>query len=142
MIRLLVDINVALDVLLDRQPHSEASSKFWAVVENKLAEGMLSAHAVTTIYYLIQREAGNVKAKRSVRAMLQVFGVAAVDRQVIESALEAKGSDYEDAVSAAAAARSGCEGIVTRDPRRFRGADLPVFTPESALALIEARQAD
>ena len=136
MMRFLVDINVVLDVLLNRQPHVEASSTLWAAIENKLAEGMLSAHAVTTIHYLIHRELGNAKAKRMIRAMLQVFGVAAVDRQVIESALESASADYEDAVSAAAARFAGCDGIVTRDPKGFRGCELPVFTPESVLALI------
>ena len=134
--RLLVDINVALDVLLDRQPHAEASSILWAAIENKLAEGMLSAHAVTTIHYLIQRELGSAKAKRSIRAMLRVFGVAAVNRQVIEFALEASSPDYEDAVSAAAAEFADCDGIVTRDPKGFRGSALTVFTPESVMALI------
>ena len=43
------------------------------------ARGLLAAHAVTTIHYLIRKELGTPKAKRTVAAMLRVFGIAPVD---------------------------------------------------------------
>ena len=52
MKRLLLDVNVVLDVLLDRTPYAEASAAVWAAVEQGEAEGYLSAHAVTTLRYL------------------------------------------------------------------------------------------
>ena len=52
MKRVLVDVNVVLDVLLDRQPHVEASAAVWAAIETGSSEGLLAAHAVTTIHYL------------------------------------------------------------------------------------------
>ena len=56
MKRVLLDVNVILDVLLDRKPHAEASAAAWAAVEIGAAKGLLAAHAVTTVYYLIRRE--------------------------------------------------------------------------------------
>lgn len=50
MNRLLIDINVVLDVLLDRQPHVEASAALWAAVENERVEGWIAAHGVTTVF--------------------------------------------------------------------------------------------
>ena len=49
MKRALFDVNVVLDVLLDRKPHVEASAAAWAAVETGAAQGLLAAHAVTTI---------------------------------------------------------------------------------------------
>ena len=88
MKRILFDTNVVLDVLLDRQPYVEASAAAWAIVETGILEGMLAAHAVTTIHYLIRKERGNVKAGRIIAAILRVFGVAAVDAAVIQEALQ------------------------------------------------------
>ena len=51
MKRVLFDTNVVLDVLLDRRPYVEASAAVWAAVETGASEGMLAAHAVTTIHY-------------------------------------------------------------------------------------------
>jgi predicted nucleic acid-binding protein len=135
MRRILVDTNLVLDVLLDRQPHAEASAAVWAAVESGAAEGLLAAHALTTIHYLIRKAAGNSKAGKTIKSMMRVFQVAAVDAAVIEDAIQFSFADFEDAVTAAAASSGGCEFIVTRDTKGFRGSPVSAITPESALAL-------
>jgi len=136
MKRVLFDTNVVLDVLLDRQPYAEASSAAWAAVETGLAEGLVAAHAVTTLHYLVRKEMGAVKAKRIISAVLKVFGVAAVDGAVVQEALELPLSDFEDAVTAAAARSAGCMYVVTRDPKGFRGSPVRSLTPEAVMPLL------
>ncbi len=136
MKRILFDTNVILDVLLDRQPYVEASAAAWAAVETGIAEGMVAAHAVTTIHYLVRREMGDVKARRIISAILRVFGVATVDGAAVQEALQLPFSDFEDAVTAAAARLAGCECIVTRDPKGFRGSPLRSLTPEAVAPLL------
>jgi predicted nucleic acid-binding protein len=138
MKRVLVDRNVVLDVLLDRQPHVGASIGVWAAVETGSAQGLLAAHAVTTIHYLIRRELGLARARRTISTMLRVFGVAVVDGPVIQIALGLPLSDFEDAVTAAAAQFAGCDCIVTRDPRGFRGCGMQVLIPEAAVPLLRS----
>ena len=137
MKRILLDTNVVLDVLLDRQPHVEASAAVWAAVETGNPEGLLAAHAVTTIHYLVRKEKGTVKTRRILSAILRVFGVAAVDGAVIQEALQSSLSDFEDAVTAAAARSAGCECIVTRDPKGFRGSPVRSLTPEAVAPLLK-----
>jgi predicted nucleic acid-binding protein len=137
MKRILLDTNVVLDVLLDRQPHVEGSVAVWAAVESNSSEGLLSAHAVTTIHYLIRKELGATKAKRTCAAILRVFRVAAVDAAVVDDALRLSMSDFEDAVTAAAARLAGCDYIVTRDPKGFRGSPVRPLTPEGAAVILE-----
>jgi predicted nucleic acid-binding protein len=136
MRRILFDTNVVLDVLLDRQPYVEASAAVWSAVEAGASEGMLAAHAVTTIHYLLGKELSSAKARRIVSAILRVFGVAAVDGAVVQEALQLPFSDFEDAVTAAAARLAGCECIVTRDPRGFRGSPVRALTPEAVTPLL------
>ena len=136
MKRLLIDANVVLDVLLDRKPHVEASTAAWAAVETGIAEGLLAAHAVTTIHYLVRKEMDATKAMRIVAAMLKVFGVAAVQGAVLQEALQLPCPDFEDAVTAAAARLAGCSYIVTRDPKRFRGSPVRSLTPEAIIPLL------
>ena len=136
MKRVLFDINVVLDVLLDRRPYAEASAEAWAAVETGISDGLLAAHAVTTIHYLLRKEMGAIKARRIVSAILRVFGVAAVDGAVVQEALHLSLSDFEDAVTAAAARCAGCECIVTRDPKGFRGSPVRSLTPEAVAPLL------
>ncbi len=134
----LFDINVILDVLLDRMPHAEASAAAWAAVETGRLKGLLAAHAVTTIHYLVRKQMSQAKAKRDISAILTVFGVAAINGAVIQEALQHPSPDFEDTVSAAAARVAGCDYIVTRDPKGFAGARVRVLTPEALLALLSA----
>ncbi len=137
MRRILLDTNIVLDVLLDRQPYADASAAAWAAVETGVSEGMLTAHAVTTIHYLLRKEMGNAKAARTLSAILRVFGVAAVDGMVIQEALQLPISDFGDAVTASAARLAGCECIVTRDPKGFRGSGVRPLTPEAVVPLLQ-----
>jgi predicted nucleic acid-binding protein len=136
MKRILVDTNVVLDVLLDRHPHAAASAAVWAAIESQIVKGLLSAHAVTTIHYLIRRQLGETKAKRTIGAMLQVFEVAAIDGPVLAEALQLHFADFEDAVTSAAAKAAGCDWIVTRDAKGFRGSAVRALTPEALAPLL------
>ena len=136
MKKALVDVNVVLDVLLDRQPHAKASGAVWVAIETGSSHGLLAAHAVTTIHYLIRRELGAARATRSIAKILAVFGVATVNQTVIQEALQLSLPDFEDSVTAAAAQHSGCDFIITRDPKGFRGSPLRSFAPEAAVPLL------
>jgi predicted nucleic acid-binding protein len=136
MKKVLVDTNVILDVLRDRQPHAGASAAVWAAIESGSAAGLLAAHAITTIHYLMRRELGNARAKRMIAAMLRVFGVASVDGPAIQLALDLPLSDFEDAVTAAAAQLALCDYIVTGNPKGFRGCGIRALMPEAAVPIL------
>ncbi len=74
------------------------------------------AHAVTTLHYLIRKDAGAAKAKQALTAMLRVLGVATVDGPVILE-VQMQSPDFEDSVTIAAAELAGCDLIVTRAPQ-------------------------
>jgi predicted nucleic acid-binding protein len=138
MTRVLLDVNVILDVLLDRRPFADSASDVWRAVETGRAEGFLSAHAVTTIHYLNTKAVGKRMARDTTSALLSVFAVAEVDTGVVADALALDWADFEDAVTAAAARAAGCEALVTRNPRDFKGAPIRVVAPPEAVGWLEA----
>ena len=138
MISLLVDTNVVLDVLLDRQPHARHNVAVWAQIESGRMRGFLSAHAITTIHYLLRRELGEARTRKVVASLLSVFSVAPVNDKVLAEALTSASGDFEDAVAAAAARHAQCNFIVTRDPKGFKGSAVKAIAPEAANALIKA----
>ena len=70
MKRILLDVNVVLDVLLDPKPHADASSFVWAAVERGHLKGWLAAHGVTTIHYLVRNARGMSAARSTVDDLL------------------------------------------------------------------------
>lgn len=137
MKRILVDVNVALDAVLERRPHAEVAAKIWAAVETRRVIGLVPGHGVTTLFYLFSRARGSDSARRAVAHLLTVFGVAGVSQATLQRALTLGWTDFEDAVCAAAAEAAGCDLIVTRDPAGFPASPVPAVDPPTALALLE-----
>lgn len=140
MMRVLVDLNLVLDVLLDRQPHAEASAALWAAAEAGEVDGLIAAHCVTTLHHLAARSGGRAFADECVAGVLTVFGVAPVDGAVLQQAIGMGWPDFEDAVCASAGLAAGCHVLATRDPIGFKRAALPVMTAGEALTAIKSRQ--
>lgn len=134
--RILVDLNVVLDVLLDRNPHAEAAAAVWAAVERREVEGLLAAHCVTTLHDLATRSRGRAFGDSCVSDVLSVFAVAPVDSAVLHEAVALHWADFEDAVVAASARAAGCHLITTRDPRGFKGSPCPPLSPTETLAAL------
>ena len=142
MKRLLADVNVVLDAVLERGARSEAAARLWMAVETKRVEALVPAHGITTVFYLLARQKGAPFARRIVSSIVGTFGVATVNGAVIGRALSLAWPDFEDAVCAAAAEAAGCEAIVTRDPGGYPGSSVPVLSPEAAVALLEGGPPD
>ena len=135
--RILLDTNVVLDVLLDRAPFAEVGAQLFSRVERGDVVGFVGATTATTVHYLATKVVGAARAQKVVRQLLDLFNLAAVNRTVLVDALEAGFEDYEDAVLHEAARHSGVEGIVTRDRRGFRKAKLAVYDPAEFLRMLD-----
>src|SRR5205823_983136 len=105
-------------------------------IESETLLGYLCATTLTTLYYLAAKSAGRHRAEEEVGKLLQLFDVAAVNRLVLQTALASESADFEDAVLAASAHHAGLDCIVTRNPRDFRNALLPVHAPEDLLKIL------
>jgi len=132
----LLDINVILDLVLDRHPHSEAAAKLWNAAERKEFEAVVPAHGVTTIFYVVARARSAAHARRVMNDLVSVPSIATVDGTILRRALAFGWPDFEDAVCAAAAEAASCDLLVTRDADGFKHSPVLVVDPVTALSLI------
>ena len=136
--RVIVDTNVILDVLLAREPFAEPASRVFALAEQSKIEASLCATTVTTIHYLLTQSLPRDDARHALRSLLRLFEIAPVNRSVIEEALQSKIADFEDAVVEQAGRLSGAEAIITRNAKHFRSSTVKALDPAEFLATIEA----
>ncbi|MCI8418427.1 MAG: PIN domain-containing protein [Lachnospiraceae bacterium] len=87
--KLLIDTNVILDVLLKREPFYRTGVALLKMSERKDIQEFVSASAVIDIFYIASR---TMKSKTAVRELLckllQVVSVAVVSEDEIHKALE------------------------------------------------------
>lgn len=134
--RILIDTNVVLDVLMARRPHVDHALAVFALVDSGRVRGVLGATTITTVFYLAAKGVGVAQARAHVRALIDLFDVASVDRAVLVTALDAGFDDFEDGVLHEAGVAAGVDAIVSRDGAGFASASLPVFTPSAFLAAV------
>jgi predicted nucleic acid-binding protein len=134
--RVLIDLNVILDVMQRREPFYNMSARVLAAAETGLVEGWVAAHSLTTLFYLLRRYQSAEQARIALTDLLTFLSVAAVDHTVIEQALNLPYPNFEDAVQMMAAVRSGVQYLVTRNVRDYGMGPLPVIQPAELLALL------
>ena len=134
-LKVLVDLDVILDVVQRRQPFYSASSAVLAHAETRTIDGFVAAHSVTTLFYLVARFASARQARVAVGQIVSILQVAAVDDAVIAGALQLPYGDFEDAVQMMAAVRAGAEYVVTRNIDDYKVGPLPALRPAELLAL-------
>ena len=101
----LIDLNLILDTLQKREPFYVASAQVLACAETGLIVGLVAAHTVTTLFYLIVKDRSAETARVALTDLLRFLSIAAVDHSTVEQALNLPYSDFEDAVQMMAAGR-------------------------------------
>lgn len=134
--KVLLDTNVVLDVLLARKPHVADSARVFRLVEEGRVTGMLCATTLATLDYLLTQSLGRADARPVLAHLMRLFEVAPVTRTVIEGALLSKMGDFEDAVLVQAAQQAGADAVITRNPKDFARAECTVFDPRQFLAQV------
>ena len=134
--KVLLDTNVILDLLLDRAPFSRSAGELLSAVESGQISGYVCAATITTIHYLATKVVGARKARTEIRKLLSLLEVAPVNRSVLDGAVRSKVADYEDAVICEAARHVGADAVVTRNVRDLRASGIRVYSPVEMLKIL------
>ncbi|MEA2328310.1 MAG: hypothetical protein QOE68_3269 [Thermoanaerobaculia bacterium] len=134
--RILVDINVILDAVLERRAWLDEAGRLLSAIESGEVEGYVAAHTITTIHYIVAKENGRAVAARVVTDLLRIVRVVQIGGADFLQALVLSIDDYEDAVQVAAALQIGADYLVTRNTRDYKHAPVEIRTPGEVLGLL------
>jgi predicted nucleic acid-binding protein len=118
-VKILIDTNVVLDIALNRKPFVEHAALLWRLAEQQEITACLSNTSITDIFYIINKHAGQEKARAFVADLLDTFTLADIDEEGFREALNSGMNDFEDAVQYVICARNGCDALVTRNKTDF-----------------------
>jgi predicted nucleic acid-binding protein len=133
---LLIDANIVLDVLLNRQPFVRDSSLIWKLCETNQAKGYISTLTFANMMYIMRKELSAEKIEEVFRKLKLIFEIADFSPAILEKAVELKWSDFEDAVQCATAEQIHADYIITRNVRDFTQSKVTAFSPTELLARI------
>ncbi|MBW4494192.1 MAG: PIN domain-containing protein [Oscillatoria princeps RMCB-10] len=126
--RVLLDTNIILDALLQREPFVRDAKALFEAIESQRVIGYVTATTLTDIFYIVRKNKGAEIGKQEVATLLAGMQVCTVNRAILEAAVSSNMSDFEDAVQLACAMADNLDAIVTRDTEGFTGTSLPVLS--------------
>lgn len=135
--RLMIDTNVVLDVLLERKEFYDNSKAVLDSCERKKILGFVSASSITDIFYLVRRALRNTdETYKIIGALLNIVGVLNVTEVDVQRAFLKRAKDFEDCLLAESAKSNNCVGIVTRDAKDFQDFNIKLYSPEQLILIL------
>jgi predicted nucleic acid-binding protein len=130
--KLLIDINIVLDVVLDREVDGSSAAVMNLIDEGK-AKGWLSAISYATIYFLTNKYLDHRKTINVIKDLLAILQVSTVDEKTLTSALNEQGPDFEDNIQIVCARSAKADYIITRNLSHFKYSSTKALSPTEYL---------
>ena len=132
--RLMIDTNIFLDVLLQREPFFESSKAVLKLCEDKKVQGFLSASSATDIFYIVRKGLQSTDAAyKALGSVLDIVKVLTVTNDDVLNAFMQRAADFEDCLLATCAKSNKCSAIVTRNKKDFLDFGITLMSPEELL---------
>lgn len=133
---LLIDTNVLLDVILQREPFEIFSGMIFKMCVTRECRGIVAAHSFTDMFYLLRKHFSQKDLRKLLLNLLDYFEVSSLDKQKLLGALHRpEFSDFEDCLQDECAAELNADYIITRNTRDYRSSRVQALTPEEFLRL-------
>jgi predicted nucleic acid-binding protein len=133
VLRVLLDINVILDAILQRSPWHREADAILQVGALGQVTCATTTHSLATVFYVARKVVGTATARAAVQMCLRAFAILPIDKQTLLDADALPGNDLEDNMLIAAAVTAGVDAIITRNIADFSHSPIPVWEPAELL---------
>ena len=131
--KILIDTNVILDVLYDREGFFDDSSAVWDICQTGKADGYISALSIPNIVYIMRKELDPQRIQQLVEQITMIFKVVDLSESDLKDAAGSFSDDYEDALHISQAKRIRADHMITRNVRHFENSTVSVLTPSQLI---------
>lgn len=138
MKKVFLDTNILLDAILIREPFAEDTRSLFRYCVSTL-DGYIAAHSITNIFYILHESLNRPleECRENIIKLCSFFNVVSIGKDKILRAVQNLSfNDFEDALQTECADEVAVDFIVTRNPKDFVVAAVPVITPKDILDLL------
>ncbi|MDR2579756.1 MAG: PIN domain-containing protein [Fibromonadaceae bacterium] len=137
--RIFIDANIVLDVLLKRIDFIEESAKVLVICKAK--KSALAPHTISNIFFITRKEYAAKERKEMLLNILEYVDIVPVGKHQIVQALKNDNmDDFEDALQLECAKEFNADYFVTRDLSGFANMGVAVISPEAFIKEFEKQE--
>ena len=134
----LIDSDVILDFLLEREPFYEKSRKVVELCSQHSVDGYMAAHSVTNLFYLLRKDFSNEERREALLSLFDIFTIEQIDTDKLRSALTNKEfKDFEDCLQVECAKVVDADYVVTRNVSDYSNSEVKALKPDAFCTIFE-----
>lgn len=134
MTKVFFDADVLLDLFLEREPHHTVALRLLTELRRSKTGCFTSPVVFANVHYILAKAKGQEYSVRKLRSLRGMIGIASVDQEVVDTALEAPYKDFEDSLQMHCAHASGIGILITRNLKHYPKGKLQVRSPVEYLS--------
>ncbi len=127
--KIFLDTNVILDVLIKREPFYIDSSKVLTLVNEKIVSGYISAITINNIYYILRKLKDKETAKNFITEILESYEIIPLTKDILNQANKISADDFEDGIQFFSALDCGCDFLITRNDKDYPRLGIKIINP-------------
>lgn len=141
VIKILIDTNVLLDYLLEREPFFEDAKEVILSCADGKAKGCIAAHSISNMFFILRKDYSAKERREVLSNLCSIFDVEGIDKAKLLAGLSNEEfSDFEDCLQMECAKSYGAEYIVTRNVADYDTSEVMAIVPSIYLDIINALQ--
>ena len=135
---ILIDTNIIIDALADREPYATDAKQIMEKCATREITGVLAAHSIPNLFYILRKEFSQEERRYLLKNLCKIFQVSELNEKKIIAALENEMfSDFEDGLQEECAVASMADYLVTRNPSDFKHSRIKVILPNEFLSKMQ-----
>ncbi len=140
MIKVFVDTDIILDLLVKREPHFIHAAKLFTLIDRNKIKAFSSSLVFANLHYLLKKETSNNIALNNLRKLKTILDILPVNGRVIDQSLNSDFKDFEDAIQYFTAVNNGIDIIITRNIVDYKKSKISVATAQDFLKTWQAKR--
>lgn len=133
---ILVDTNILMDVIANREPYAEYGKRILEKCAQKEVMGIMAAHSIPNLFYILRKNFCQEERRALLKDLCSIFRISDLNTKKIMAALDNdKFIDFEDCLQEQCAVEEVADYIVTRNPDDFIESRIKVIQPDELVSL-------
>lgn len=135
--RVLLDTNIIMDALQERQPFDIAAKKILLLGQSGKIDCCFTANAATDIFFLYSKARNMEEANVALGFLLKTYKVVTITHEDCLKALLLPNKDFEDSLVEVCAKNINADYIISRDEEFAKiASEVKVIKPDELISII------
>jgi len=135
MIKLYIDSDIILDLLLKRYDYYNNAAELMTKIDKRKYKGYTTPLVIANIHYIMTKFGGKKKSIKNIRKLRKLISILSIDEKIVDEALLSDNTDFEDAIQYITSEKNNIDFIITRNKGDFKNSKLPVLNAEEFLRI-------